>query len=99
MCSDLIPQRAQKCYLDFLKVIGILGIIFSHVEPPGIIIMARSFDVPLMVLISAILAKQSFEKTNRNAISYIIERVKRLVIPTWIFFDILFSDKGFIRQC
>ena len=42
-------------YLDFLKVIALIGIVIAHVSPPGPIFMLRNFDVVLMVVISSIL--------------------------------------------
>lgn len=88
--NTITKTSSRKYYLDFLKAIGLFGIIFAHVEPPGLIMMARSFDVPLMVLISAILANQSFAKKDLNVITYFISRIKRLVIPTWIFLSFYF---------
>ncbi len=85
MNTTYSQQNNRKYYLDFLKVISLIGIIFAHVEPPGIIMMARSFDVPLMVLISAILAKHSLERSKFNTLTYFKSRIQRLVFPTWIF--------------
>ena len=75
-------------YINFLKFIGLTGIIIAHVGPPSWAFMLRSFDVPLMVILSSILASRSFAKysaANASAADYYISRVKRLVIPTWIF--------------
>lgn len=78
---------------DFLKFIGLSAIILAHVNPPSIIMMVRSFDVPLMVFMSALLARFSYEKKNgidRQPIKYVISRAKRLVFPTWIFLTLYF---------
>ena len=75
-------------YIDFLKFIGLTGIIIAHVNPPSWVFMLRNFDVPLMVILSSILASRSFAKYSKSkasAVNYYISRVKRLVIPTWIF--------------
>ena len=75
-------------YLDFLKVIGLIGIMIAHVEAPGWALMARAFDVPLMVLIASMLARKSYEKrlnAGKGAGSYIVSRVLRLAVPTWFF--------------
>ena len=80
-------------YIDFLKFIGLLGIIIAHVESPNWLMMIRSFDVPLMVIISSLLASYSIKKYNfdcKSIISYYISRFKRLVFPTWIFLIIYF---------
>ena len=82
-------------YIDFLKFIGLTGIILAHVGSPDWVIMIRNFDVPLMVLLSSILAAKSIKKYNSNII-YWVSRIKRLVIPTWIFLIIYFIFKIFI---
>lgn len=86
-------MKEDKPYIDFLKVIGLFGIILAHVDSPEIIMMLRSFDVPFMVILSAILAKQSFSRTApsvEKSFAYIKRRVKRLVLPTWIFLTFYF---------
>jgi len=75
-------------YIDFLKVIGLLGIFIAHVNSPGWIMMLRSFDVPLMVIISALLCQKSYERNRLKGVSvwsFLFSRFKRLIIPTWIF--------------
>lgn len=80
-------------YIDFLKFIGLTCIIIAHVGSPDLVLMIRCFDVPLMVIISALLAQSSIKKYGKdfNSIKkYFIARIKRLVIPTWIFLVIYF---------
>lgn len=86
-------------YIDFLKFIGLTGIIIAHVGSPNWLMMLRSFDVPLMVIISSLLASYSIKKYNfdfKSIISYYISRFKRLVFPTWIFLIIYFLLKFII---
>lgn len=81
-------------YYDFLKFLGLSGIIFAHVESPGLVMMLRSFDVPLMVMVSAMLSQRSYSKIKANhhsAALYCISRFKRLVFPTWIFLTFYFA--------
>ena len=79
-------------YLDFLKFIGISCIIIAHVKPTAIVFTIRNFDVVLMVIISSLLAHNSYEKYVQTGswVNYITSRVKRLVIPTWIFMILYF---------
>ncbi len=80
-------------YLDFLKVIGLIGIMIAHVDSPKWALMARAFDVPLMVLIASMLGRKSYEKgvaRGEKASSYLISRVLRLAVPTWIFLVFFF---------
>lgn len=75
--------------LDVLRGIGILCIILAHVEPPISIMQIRSFDVPLMVLVSGASFYTSRKKSEEYG-RYLYERFIRLVIPTWIFLSFFF---------
>ena len=90
-------EKKRLNYIDFLKFIGLTGIILAHVGSPNYVIMIRNFDVPLMVLLSSMLAAKSIKKYNSN-IAYWISRIKRLVIPTWIFLVIYFIIKAIITN-
>lgn len=70
--------------IDILRFIGLAMIIFAHVGPPGILFQLRNFDVPLMVLVSGMAFSLSY-KANESYLQYIWKRVKRLVLPVWIF--------------
>lgn len=68
-----------------------MGIVLAHVDPPGIVKMLRTFDVPCMILLSAILSEISFR--NKHSLSvkeYLFSRFRRLVYPTWIFMTLYF---------
>lgn len=56
-------------YIDFLKFIGLTGIIIAHVGAPDWAIMLRSFDVPFMVILSALLGEKSLQKHYENGSS------------------------------
>ena len=87
-------------FIDLLKVIGLIGIMIAHVESPEWALMARAFDVQLMVLISALLARKSYERRiskGGTAGSYIIQRVLRLAVPTWIFLTFYFCIFAFFK--
>lgn len=92
-------------YIDFLKFIGLTAIIIAHVGSPSWLMMIRGFDVPFMVILSAILAQRSYRKYESDSLSvknYYFSRVKRLVIPTWTFlslyFVLLFIVEGELRE-
>lgn len=82
-------------YIDFLKFIGMTGIIMAHVEAPNWAMMLRNFDVPLLVIVSSVLGERSFRKYEGEGIKaagkYFVSRIKRLVIPTWIFLTLYFG--------
>lgn len=74
--------------VDFLRAIGLMLIVLAHTNPPFFLFQLRNFDVPLMVLISGISFSLSYRR--EPFAHYIVKRVKRLVIPVWIFFTCLF---------
>ncbi len=80
--------------IDFLKVVGLTGIVIAHTSPPGWLLMLRCFDVPLMVILSAILVTQSYRRRRASpngTRGYYVGRFKRIVFPTWIFLVIYFT--------
>lgn len=82
-------------YIDFLRFLGLSLIIFAHVEPPYILFQLRNFDVPLMVIVSAL----SFSLSNNSEASflkYIWSRIKRLLFPVWVFLACFFGGVYFL---
>jgi fucose 4-O-acetylase-like acetyltransferase len=75
--------------IDILRFIGLSMIILAHVDPPGLLFQLRNFDVPLMILISAMSFGLSY-KTNEPYSSYVWKRIKRLVFPVWVFLSVYF---------
>ena len=109
MPSQTVSEQANSGtrinYIDFLKVIGLAGIIAAHTGPPGWVIMLRCFDVPLMVIVSAMLGERSYRRraeAGKPLKDYYLSRVKRLVLPTWIilvfYFLIRFLLEGEARS-
>ena len=84
-----MKKRIDRNYrIDVLKTIAILLIILAHVCENNLIIQIRTFDVTLLVMISGYLAYN-----NRNIdliLKYYIKRIKRLILPTWIFLTLFF---------
>lgn len=87
-------KQVRINYIDFLKFIGLTAIIIAHVGSPDWLLMLRNFDVPLMVIVSSILGERSYKKYEGKGIAYTkdyyITRIKRLVIPTWMFLTFYF---------
>lgn len=89
-------------YIDFLKFVGLTGILLAHVGSPRLIFMLRNFDVPLMIILSSLLAEISVHKCCNSATAifeYYVSRIKRLVIPTWIFLCIFFGISFALGRC
>lgn len=86
--NNTASVSSRIAYIDFLKFVGLTGIIIAHVGAPNWLKMTRSFDVPLMVILSSILGCNSYKKYDgkkRGLFNYYSCRIKRLVFPTWIF--------------
>lgn len=87
----LIISTLKRNYnLDLLKVIATLCIILAHVDPTKFIFQLRNFDVPLMIMISVWLSIKTINNKQFKYSEYIKKRIKRLLIPTWIFLTIYF---------
>lgn len=75
--------------IDLLRFIGLSMIILAHVKIPDIVFQIRNFDVPLMVLISGMSFMLTYKKSSSYG-NYFFKRIKRLVIPVWIFLTFYF---------
>ena len=92
-------HKRRLYYIDFLKAFGLAAIIIAHANPPSILFAFRSFDVPLMVILSSYLARKSYRKykdTNDGILNYYKTRFARLVFPTWLFLIIYFIVVGLV---
>lgn len=82
--------RQRDLSIDVLRWIALTGIILAHISPTPFWSQLRSFDVPLMVFLSAYCYAQ--DKTSiKDYDSYCIKRFKRLVLPCWIFLVVWFA--------
>lgn len=82
MCKS---NMARNNRIDNLRCLGILLIILAHCEGPGLINNIRSFDVILLVFISAFLCKSTSYTSAHNFNAVAKKRAKRLLKPTYIF--------------
>ena len=87
----------RKKYLDIMKFIGVCCLFLAHVQAPLWLEEFRGFDVTMMVFVSGILAVASIERVTSTS-QYIFKRIKRLVVPTWIFLIIFYMAMVFIGQ-
>ncbi len=70
-------------------------IILAHVYPAGIIFQLRNFDVPLMVILSG--ASFGLVYKREPYVQYVWKRIKRLVLPVWIFSTFYFLSLYILR--
>lgn len=64
-------------------------IIIAHVGATDLLFQIRNFDVPLMVLVSGMSFALTYNPSE-NYTSYFIKRIKRLVLPVWVFLSLYF---------
>lgn len=100
MTLDTNEKGNRIEYIDFLKFIGMIALITAHIGAPAKIMMIRNFDVPLMVILSAVLGERSFQRhagDKKRIRNYYADRLKRLVVPTWIFLALYFVIVYFVN--
>lgn len=81
--------------LDALRLIGLFGIILAHVSPPNIVMQLRTFDVPLMVIVSGVAFSVSYNG-KYGLMDYYKHRLARLLAPTWLFLSLFFLYFGVV---
>lgn len=90
----------RDLYIDTLRAIGLISIMLVHSNIPRILYQINLFNVPLMIVVSGIVAGNTCKKKYQH---YVMSRLKRLLIPTWIFitaylsFLFLLSKMGVIN--
>lgn len=67
--------------IDYLRVLGTFLVILAHVLPPNIIQNIRTFDVVMLVYISALSMNISYNPVTTYK-DYLVKRIKRLYVPT-----------------
>lgn len=88
----------RDCSIDILRFIALSGIVLIHIEPSLFWCQLRSFDVPLMVLLSGVSYSLSFDYKMKYSL-YCWKRFKRLVLPVWIYLVIYFVGYLLFYQC
>ncbi len=76
----------RDVYVDFLRALGLILLIGVHVNAPYWYVPIRSFDVPLMVFVSAM----CYKPLRGGVVTYLIKRFKRIYIPVFVFLIIYF---------
>lgn len=76
--------RERNTVVDTLKAVGILCVVFAHVNPPWYLFDIRTFDVCMLVFASGMTLKYH-AGTWTDYFLYIQKRFRRLIVPTWSF--------------
>ncbi|UCG16736.1 MAG: acyltransferase [Phycisphaerales bacterium] len=83
-------HRDRDDSIDVLRVIGLLLIMLAHTIPSSwLLFQLRTFDVPLMVIVSGMAFCVSSPPALRLG-SYYWKRILRLVLPTYVFLTLFF---------
>lgn len=82
-------------YIDFLKAVGILAVIWGHIytRNDAIYQFVYSFHVPLFFVLSGV-----FFKPNQNLKELLIKRINKLIIPYLFFYLITYFYWLFIER-
>lgn len=80
--------------IDILRSLAIIGIVIAHCHPDVFFTQLRSFDVILMVFLSAVCVKV-LDKPNFNFREYAVKRFLRLIVPVWIFLTFYYAGVHF----
>lgn len=92
MRSDYLTLsvKKQNVSIDILRFVALMGVIIAHCAPSELWMQIRNFDVPLMVILSAVSYTMANQAKSDSWFSYCYKRIKRLVFPVWIFLTVYF---------
>lgn len=88
--------EGRNLAFDFLRVVGLFSIVLAHVDPPDALWGARSFDVPLMVLVSGAVFQLGFAGRTIDLGVYLRKRAFRLLAPVYAFLTFYFIVSHFL---
>lgn len=77
-----ISKKSRDINIDMCRAVFSLLIILAHVNPPELILNIRSFDVTALVILSGMMIRENINRS--NYFKYILKRLKKLLIPTYI---------------
>jgi len=81
-----LSSSSRDAYIDFLRALGLLLLVVAHTNPQEWLFQFRSFDVPLMVFISAM----CYKPLRGEYLAYAYKRLKRIYVPVLIFLTLFF---------
>lgn len=81
-------KKVRDPGIDVLRMLAITGIVIVHINPSIFWQQIRSYDVPLMVILSGICFGLP---TTIKKSDYYRKRFIRMIIPSWLFLSMYFS--------
>ena len=88
MLNSLKKERNIK--LDLIRFTGVLIIMIAHAKPPSWLFQLRNFGTPLLILGSALTYSFIYKNKSINKGAFFKKRLKRLIIPLWLFLTFFF---------
>lgn len=83
-----MKKKERIKWIDVLKMVGLMCIVLAHTTPPDWLFQLRNFDVILLIVVSMYLY---FGRSHTDSYGkYLLKRLKRLLIPTYLFLIVLF---------
>lgn len=76
--------------LDLIRFIGVLLIMIAHSNPPDWLFQLRNFGTPFLILGSALTYAYIYKDRAIINKTFFKKRLKRLVLPLWIFLSFFF---------
>lgn len=91
------PDSERRHFVfDLLRLVGLFSIVLAHVDPPDVLWAIRSFDVPLMVLVSGAVFQIGFARRTIELGTYFRKRAFRLLAPVYAFLTFYFIVSAFV---
>ncbi len=90
--GDAIKNRNIK--FDLIRFSGVLIIMIAHSSPPDWLYQLRNFGTPLLILGSALTYSFIYKNRAINKKEFLEKRLKRLIIPLWLFLTFFFVFFG-----
>lgn len=83
-------ESRRDITIDYLKFVGLIGLLIAHTSSNTVLLFIREFDVNLLIILSAMLANRTASKLSceSDVGDYWKKRFYRLALPTWIFITV-----------
>jgi peptidoglycan/LPS O-acetylase OafA/YrhL len=82
--------KERNLNYDLMRLLGLLIIMIAHASPPGWLFQLRNFGTPLLVVGSGLTYALVFSSKPIDVKKFYSKRLKRLIIPAWIFLSFFF---------
>lgn len=84
-------KKERNIKLDLMRFSGVLVIMIAHSHPPVWLNQLRNFGSPLLIFGSALTYGYIYKTRTIDSGPFFKKRLKRLIVPAWIFLTIFFG--------